>query len=188
MKVIWCDTETTGLNTRDSGPFELAFLVFDGGIQADSKVFYLNPLNEEVIIHPDALEVNGVSEETIKGYRSAKEVVPEIVDFFKEHCPPEKLIFAGYNCPFDYGQIGALLFREGFSISDYFSGRFIDVLELVKRAKAMKLLENTRDNKLETITKSLQIEHDSAHTALSDIKATRRLYEIIYLKFKGRKV
>jgi DNA polymerase III epsilon subunit-like protein len=187
MKVVWCDTETTGLDSRDSGPFELAFLVFDGGIQADSKVFYLNPLNEEVIIHPDALEVNGVSEETIKGYRSAKEVVPEIVEFFKKHCPPEKLIFAGYNCPFDYGQIGALLFREGFAISEYFSGRFIDVLELVKRAKAMKLLENTRDNKLETITKSLQVEHDSAHTALSDIKATRRLYEIIYLKFKGRK-
>jgi DNA polymerase III epsilon subunit-like protein len=128
-----------------------------------------------------------VSEETIRSYRSAKEVVPEIIEFFKKHCPLEKLIFAGYNCPFDYGQIGGLLFREGFTISDYFSGRFIDVLELVKRAKEMKLLENTRDNKLETMTKSLGIEHDAAHSALSDIKATRRLYEIIYFKFKGRK-
>jgi DNA polymerase III epsilon subunit-like protein len=187
MIVIWCDTETTGLDPVNSGPFELAFLVYDGGNLIESNVFYLNPLNDEVVIHPDALEVNGVSEETIRAYRPAKEVVPEIADFFKKHCPPEKLAFAGYNCPFDYGQIGALLFREGFVISDYFSGRLIDVLELVKRAKEMKLLKNTRGNKLETMTKSLGIEHDAAHSALSDIKATRRLYEIIYLKFKERK-
>jgi DNA polymerase III epsilon subunit-like protein len=113
--------------------------------------------------------------------------VPEMIEFFKKHCPPEKLVFAGYNCPFDYGQIGGLLFREGFIISDYFSGRFIDVLELVKRAKGMGLLENTRNNKLEAMTKCLGIEHDAAHSALSDIKATRRLYEIIYLKLKGIK-
>jgi exonuclease I len=56
------------------------------------------------------------------------------------------------------------------------------VLELVRQAKKMKLLENKGDNKLETMTKSLGIEHDAAHSALSDIKATRRLYEIIYLK------
>jgi exonuclease I len=30
------------------------------------------------------------------------------------------------------------------------------------------------------MTKSLGIIHDDAHTALSDIKATRRLYERIY--------
>jgi DNA polymerase III epsilon subunit-like protein len=188
MIVIWTDVETTGRDPRDSGPFELALLVYDGGQFLEERIFHLNPLNDEVIIHPDALEVNGVSEETIRAYRSAKEVVPEIIEFFKKYCPPEKLIFAGYNCPFDYRQVGALLFREGFIISDYFTERFIDVLELVKRAKGMKLLENTRDNKLETMTKSLGIEHDAAHSALSDIKAARRLYEIIYLKFKGRKV
>jgi DNA polymerase III epsilon subunit-like protein len=187
MTAIWADTETTGLDPKDSGPFELAFLVYDGSQFLEERLFYLNPLNDEVIIHLDALEVNGVSEETIRAYRPAKEVVPEIIEFFKRHCPSEKLIFAGYNCPFDYGQVGGLLFREGFIISDYFSGRFIDVLELVKKAKGMKLLENTRDNKLETMTKSLGIEHDAVHSALSDIKATRRLYEIIYLKFKEKR-
>jgi DNA polymerase III epsilon subunit-like protein len=186
MKVFWCDTETTGLNPMDSGPFELAFLVYDGGNFVESNVFHLNPLNDEVIIHPGALAVNGVSEETIKSYRPAKEVVPEMIEFFKKHCPPEKLIFAGYKCPFDYGQIGGLLFREGFTIGDYFNGRLIDVLDLVKRAKEMNLLEATRNNKLETMTKSLCIEHDSAHSALSDIKATKLLYEAIYLKLRRK--
>jgi DNA polymerase III epsilon subunit-like protein len=187
MTAVWCDTETTGLYPVDSGPFELAFLVYKDSRLLEERIFHLNPLNDEVIIHQDALDVNGATEELIRLYPPAKEAVPGIVEFFKKYCPPEKLIFAGYNCPFDYGHIGALLFREGFAISDYFSGRLIDVLELVKRAKEMKLLENTRDNKLETMTKSLGIEHDAAHSALSDIKATRRLYEIIYLKFKERK-
>jgi DNA polymerase III epsilon subunit-like protein len=189
MIVVWCDSETTGLDPKNSGPFELAFLVYDGGQFLEERIFHLNPLNDEIIIHPSALEVNGVSEETIRGYQPAKEVAPEIIEFFKKHCPPEKMIFAGYNCSFDYGHIEALLFREGFALSDYFTGRLIDVLKLAKQAKEMKLLENTRDNKLETMTKSLGIEHDSAHSALSDIKATRRLYEIIYYltKLKEKK-
>jgi DNA polymerase III epsilon subunit-like protein len=153
----------------------------------EEKVFHLNPLNDEVIIHLDALKVNGVSEETIRSYPPAKEVVPEIVEFFKKYTSSEKLFFAGYFCPFDYGQLGALLFREGFIISDYFNEKFIDVLELVKRAKAKGLLEPTGNNKLETITNVLGIAHDKAHTALSDIKATRKLYEHIYFKWRKTK-
>lgn len=187
MISVWCDTETTGLDPINSGPFELAFLIYEGSIPLGERVFHLNPLSEEVIIHQEALEVNGANEELIRSYPPAKEVIPDIVYFFRKYAPPEKLIFAGYNCPFDYGHLGALLFREGFVISDYFNGRFIDVLELVKRAKEMKVLEPTKNNKLETMTKALGIEHESAHTALSDIKATRRLYEIIYFKSKGEK-
>jgi DNA polymerase III epsilon subunit-like protein len=183
MTTIWCDTETTGLNPKDSGPFELAFLVYKGSTLLEEKVFHLNPL-DEVMIHPDALEVNGATEEQIRGYPPEKEVVPEIVAFFKKYQPEEKLVFAGYNCPFDYDHLRVLLFREGFLMSDYFSGRFIDVLDLVKNAKAKKMLDYTKNNKLETITKALGIEHDNAHTALADIRATRRLYEYIYLQWR----
>ncbi|MDR2394427.1 MAG: 3'-5' exonuclease [Treponema sp.] len=187
MIVIFCDTETTGLEPINSGPFELAFLVYKGSSLLEEKVFHLNPLNDEVLIHQEALEVNGATEEQIRGYPPAKEVVPELVELFKKYQPEEKAVFAGYNCPFDYGHLGALLLREGFLIADYFDGRFIDVLELVKRAKRMKVLESTINNKLETMTKALGIEHDDAHTALSDIRATRRLYEYIYRKWRLQK-
>jgi DNA polymerase III epsilon subunit-like protein len=185
MTVVWCDTETTGLDPKDSGPFELAFLVYQGGICKEEKIFHLNPLNEEVIIHQDALEVNGATEDQIRGYPPAQDVVPDLVAFFGKYAPPEKLVFAGYNCPFDYKHLGALLFRHGVVIADYFNGRFIDVLELVKKAKGAGLLEATRDNKLETITKSLGISHEAAHTALADITATRQVYETIYRIQKG---
>jgi DNA polymerase III epsilon subunit-like protein len=185
MTVVWIDTETTGLEPIDSGPFELAFLVYMGGQFLEEQVFHLNPLNDEVMYHEEAFKVHGVPEETIRSYPAARDVVPEIAAFFKKHMPPEKLVFAGYNCPFDYKHLGALFFREGHVISDYFNERFIDVLELVKRAKDMGILGSTRNDKLETMTKALGIEHDAAHTALSDIKAARRLYEIIYAKSKG---
>jgi DNA polymerase III epsilon subunit-like protein len=187
LTVVWCDTETTGLDPIDSGPFEIAFLVYRGGELLAERLYYLNPLNDEVAIHQPALDVNGATEEQIRGYPPAKEIVPRITGFLKEFAVPEKLGFAGYNCEFDYGHLGALFYREGVIINDYFSGKMIDVLELVKRAKGKKLLKPTVNNKLETMTKSLDIEHDEAHTAMSDIKATRRLYEHIYLKWRQEK-
>jgi exonuclease I len=63
----------------------------------------------------------------------------------------------------------------------------IDVLELVKRSKEKGILNPADDNRLGTITKSLDIKHDEAHTAMSDIKATRKLYEHIYLKWRHEK-
>jgi DNA polymerase III epsilon subunit-like protein len=183
---IWGDLETTGLYPINSGPFELAFLVYKDSTLLEERVFHLNPLNDEVIIHQEALKVNGATEEIIRSYPPAKEVVPQIVEFFKKYAPPEKLVFAGYNSPFDYGHIGALLFREGYVIEDYFDGRQIDVLKLVRKTSAMGILDYTKNHKLETMTKSMNIEHNAAHTALSDIKATRRLYEAVYKKLRGK--
>jgi DNA polymerase III epsilon subunit-like protein len=181
MTVIWTDTETTGLDPIESGAFEIAMLVYRDSQLLEEKVFHLNPLDNEVFYHEDAFKVHGVTEEEIKSFPPAAEVIPQIVEFLKKYLPEnleEKLVFAGYNCPFDYGHIGALFFRNGFSISDFFNGKFIDVYEKVK--KAGNLLPQTVNKKLETMTKALGIEHTGAHGALSDIKVARRLYELIY--------
>jgi DNA polymerase III epsilon subunit-like protein len=187
LTVIWVDTETTGLEPIDSAPFEIALLVYNGGQLMAERVFHLNPLSDEVIIHEEALKVNGATEEQIRSYPAAAEVIPEIVKFLKQFEVPEKFVFAGYNAGFDYGQIGGLFFRHGVAIGDLFNGRLIDVLELVKKAKAVNLLKSTRDNKLTTITEALGIPHDDAHSALQDIRATRRLYEYIYTQWRQKK-
>jgi DNA polymerase III epsilon subunit-like protein len=180
MTVVFSDTETTGLDPIDSAPYELAFLIYKDGQLVAEREFHCNPLNEEVVIHPDAIEVNGATEEQIRSYPPAKEVVPEIVKYLNEHIPPEKFVFAGYNCPFDYGHLGALLFREGFNIGDYFNGRMIDCYVLVQKASEIGLLPKTINKKLETITKALGIPHEDKHSAMGDIRATRTLYEHIY--------
>jgi DNA polymerase III epsilon subunit-like protein len=186
MTTVFCDTETTGLEPINSAPFEIALLVYQGAKLAAEEVFHFNPLDDEVIIHQSALDVNGATEEQIRSYPPAAEIIPKIVDFLKPYCPPDKFVFGGYNAPFDYGHISGLFFRHGVMMKDYFNGQLIDVLELVKKAKEMRLIRSTRDNKLGTLTEALGIDHGEAHTALSDIKATRRLYEYIYQLWRQR--
>jgi DNA polymerase III epsilon subunit-like protein len=187
MVTAWIDTETCGLDPLDSAPIEIAILVYRGGQLAAEKAFHLNPLDDEVVFHEEAFKVNGISEEQIRSYPPAAEVVPEIVKFLGQFETPEKLYFAGYNAGFDYGQIGGLFFRHGVTIGDLFNGRLIDVLELVKKAKAMNLIDPAGDNKLTTLTKCLNIPHEGAHGAMSDIRATRMLYETIYRVYRGKK-
>jgi DNA polymerase-3 subunit epsilon len=189
MISIWCDTETTGLDPRESAPFEIALLVYDEAKLLDEKLYRLNPLNEEIRFSEEAYQINGVSEETIRSYPPMEKVMPEIVELLKKYIPPEKYVFAGYNCDFDYGHLGALFFRCGFNIGDYFNEKFIDVLERVKMAReqGFLVLDKKYNNKLETITKALGVTHDGAHTALSDIKATRQLYEALYFIWRKQK-
>lgn len=187
MTLLFCDTETTGIDPAESGAFEIAFLVYEGAELKEEKVFYLNPLNEKIHFSAEAFKINGVSEDVIRSYPSAETIIPEIVAFLETYAPPEKLVFAGYKCSFDYGHLSVLLSRCGFDIGDYCNGKMIDVLEVVKKAKAQGVLSvKTRDNKLTTMTKAIGVPHEDAHTALSDIKATRLLYEAIYCMYRGK--
>jgi DNA polymerase III epsilon subunit-like protein len=184
---IWSDTETTGLEPIDSGAFEIALLVYRGAEKLDEKLYHLNPLDDEVKFHEEAFKINGISEETIKSYPPAKKILPEIAEFLGKYKPEEGLVFAGYNCKFDYGHLSALFFRHGICMEDYFNRNLIDVYDLVQKAAAMRILPKTVNQKLETMTKALGIVHEGAHTALSDIKATRRLYETIYMLERSKK-
>jgi DNA polymerase III epsilon subunit-like protein len=187
VRVVWVDTETTGLETDNSGAFEIAFLIYDGADMVEEKLYHLNPLNDQIKFGEEAFNVNGVPEETIRSYPPAEKVIPEIVEFLDKYVPPDGLVFAGYKCGFDYGHLKALFDRYGEHMETFFSGRMIDVLELVKRARAMRILKHNGDNQLTTLCKALEIPQENAHTALDDIKATRKLYEAIYMMGRKRK-
>jgi DNA polymerase III epsilon subunit-like protein len=176
----WIDTETTGKDPREFGAFEISLLVYQGAKCVFEKLYHLNPLNDEVKWGEEAYQIHGVKEETIRSYPPPEEVIPDIVADLKKYMPPEKYVFAGYNCNFDYGHIGALFFRAGFNVGDYFNNRPIDVYDRVKKAAAKGLLPKTENQRLETMTKALGINHEKAHSAMDDIKATRQLYEVIW--------
>jgi len=183
----WIDTETTGLDPRISGAFEIALLIYQGPTLVFENLYHLNPLNDEVKWSEKACEVNGVSEETILSYPVLDGVVQHLTEDLQKHMPPEKYAFAGYNCPFDYGHVDMLFSRCGYKAVDFFNGRLIDVLELVRRATKMGLLPKGENQRLETMAKALGIPHEGAHSAMSDIKTTRMLYEAIYRISKGGK-
>jgi DNA polymerase III epsilon subunit-like protein len=188
MIQAWIDVETTGIDPAVSGAFEIAILIFKKGKFLDEKVFHLNPLNETIQFGEKAYRINGVSEETIRSYLPADKVMPEIAAWltpwlFPEMndstAPNEKFVFVGYVANFDYRHLKALFDRHDISMDYFFDSRIIDVYELVKKAYARGIIKCIPDKKLETITKALDIPHNEAHSALSDIWATRKLYETI---------
>ena len=188
MTIVFCDTETTGIDPRDSGAFEVAFLIYKDGKLVMEKLYHLNPLNDEVKWGEEAYKVNGVTEETIRSYPPFEAVVPEIIEDLKKYLSPEKYVFGGFKCGFDYGHIGALFYRAGFQISDYFSGRLIDVYDRAKQAMEDGDIPQTKDQKLKTLAKALNIDPGNSHTAMDDIKTTRRLYELLwYIQVKKEK-
>ena len=109
----WIDVETTGLDPIDSGAFEVALLIYRGKERVFENLYHLNPLSDEVKWTEEAYKVNGVSEETIRSYPPLETIVRVMVMDLQKFIPPEKYVFAGYNCGFDYGHVGALLFRGG---------------------------------------------------------------------------
>ena len=128
MNVIWCDTETTGITPNDSGAFEIALLFACNGKVICQCVFHLNPLTDTILYHEDAARVHGVSEEEIRAYPQAEKVIPEIAAFFceamKHYCTGERMVFAGYNCLFDWNHLQALFARCNENLDEYFSSRF----------------------------------------------------------------
>ena len=185
MNVIWCDTETTGIKPEDSGAFEIAVLFAHDGKIAGESVFHLNPLTDTILYHEGAAQVHGVGEQIIRSYPPAERVIPEIAAFFCEamenYCSGERMVFAGYNCLFDWDHLQALFTRCNERLDDYFSTRF-DVMEMAKKAAAKKLIPYQKNFKLGTICKSLGVPLENAHSAGADIGATRNVCIALFKK------
>ena len=185
MNVIWCDTETTGINPKDSGVFEIALLFACNGTVICERIFHLNPLTDTILYHEEAAQVHGVSEEAIRAYPPAEKVIPEIAAFFGEvmeqYRSGGKMVFAGYNCLFDWNHLHALFARCNDTLDDYFS-RCVDVMEMAKKAAAKKIIPYQKNFKLGSICKSLGVSLENAHTALADIKATRNVCIALFKK------
>lgn len=82
MKVLWCDTETTGLNPENSGAFQIAMLYKYGADKTKvwSRLFFLNPLDDGkgIIYHEEAAKTHNVSRSEIEKFDKAEIVMPKI--------------------------------------------------------------------------------------------------------------
>lgn len=182
MRFLWIDTETTGVDPEKHAVIELGAIFVVDGKEKGERDFFMNPLNDTFLFNAEAAAVNGYSEEKIKSFPSEKEIAPNIIRFFSDclrnyksdGSDSEKVYFTGYNAGFDYSMVKALLERHGVKMEDYFCG-IVDVYAQAKKARDMGVLNGLPNLKLTTITKSLGVKHENAHTALDDIRATRNV-------------
>ena len=189
MKILWCDVETTGIETTDSGAFEIA-MIYRNGNKTAERDFYLNPIKGNIIYHEESGKIHGFSEDKIKSFEPAETVMPKIVRFlteclhdFSKQNPSEKMFFGGYNCSFDWKHVNALMTSYTSSkMADFFYTQLADVFIQAKKGRYKGKI-NTENLKLGTVCKSFNVSLENAHNALADIRATRDL--AIQLQKKG---
>ena len=193
-KILWLDTETTGLNPNIHGLREVGFIVEIDGVVMEKGVFYINPFTYQKQIEIDdyALSISNKTIEELKTYDrsslSLKEFMKTIVKYVNVNSKEDVFVLAGYNVGFDIG-----FMKEWFedigpknAYRTLFHYKALDVFSLVFFLRYLELID-TENDKLETLCKHFNIEID-AHNALSDILATKQLYEKIadrYINKKG---
>ena len=189
-KVLWLDVETTGLDCRKHGLREVGFIIEIDGVEVDKGVFKINPFTyttKDVEIDDYALEISKVSIEDLESYDRVsycfKELMKKLVKYVNVNDKNDCFVIAGYNTAFDIGFIKEWFKEMGLqdSYKDLFHYKSLDVFSIVFALRHLGL-NSAENDKLETMCNYFGIGIE-AHNALSDIEATKKLYELICEKF-----
>ncbi|MDQ1274042.1 MAG: polymerase subunit epsilon [Planctomycetota bacterium] len=184
MKILWLDTETTGLDPKLNDIIQLAMIIEVGGEVKERIEYKIKPFNLHNISQ-EALNVNGITLQEMEGYPTVKEVYRGLIDVWGKYIDKfdkaDKFIPAGYNVSFDIDFL-----REFFLKHDKYFGSWVwqykplDPLSLIRYLEYRNYLK-LENHKLETICRHFGIEI-KAHDAMADIEATRELVKMLDTK------
>jgi len=185
MKVLYFDTETTGLSPWKNDVVQIAGIIeIDGKIE-DAFEFKCQPHSYENI-QQKALDTNGFTIEQLRTFQSPQLVKMLITDIFDKYInkrdKEDKFYPAGQNVQFDIDMMRQFFRKAGDNFwGSYCNYHKIDLLALTTVLKYKGIID-VPNLKLVTIAKYLGIEFD-AHDALADIKTTRKCLLILMDKY-----
>ncbi len=182
-KLLYIDTETTGLYPNKHGLTQVAAIVVIDGKEIDRVNLSINPETYRTFtpqIDDKALEIQGKTREEIALHHGSNWQFQKFAADIGIHLGAEdkKFQIVGYNTSFDIGFIKAWLKDNDAKFSDYFTYKDVDVFALVKHLRLLGLMGDCENDKLATVCEHFGIEID-AHDAMNDIVATRELYKYI---------
>lgn len=181
-KILWLDVETTGLNSKIHGLREVGYILCIDGQVIEKDVLQIDPrtYKKEIEIDNRALELSNITIDDFEDSSCQFDYFREILDKYSKG---EKFILAGFNVKFDNDFLREWFYdnNAGVDFKDYFHYKVIDVFPLVINLNYLGLID-TIDDKLKTVCEHFNIPID-AHNALSDIEATKNLYELIADRF-----
>lgn len=190
MKICFIDTETTGLDAKRHGIIQIAAIMEIDGVEVGRFEAFIRPAST-CACDAKALEISGHTVEEIKGFKPEPQAFREFCDFLGQHCEKfertDKVIFSGYNAPFDNQFIREFFERNG---DKYFGSWFwagtVDVMGL-----ALLRLADQRsqmpDFKLGTVADFVLgseriaelTETHGLHNAMTDIEITREVFRAV---------
>ena len=190
MKLLFVDTETTGLDFNVNGLIQIAGIIeIDGKIKEEFD-FRCNIMPGQMIAD-SALKVTGKTREQIAAYPDSRDVFNKLRWTFDKYIDrfnkKDKFHMVGQNIHFDYGFLNKFFLNHGNQyFYAYVNYHLIDTLA----ATALFSLAghfDLPDMKLATVAEHFGIKLD-AHDALNDIRVTREiLYKYIDM-VKGVKI
>ena len=186
MKVLYFDTETTGLNPFAHEIFQFAAIIEIDGEVVEEVNWRCRPLNLD-IVEQGALDVTGMTRAKLDLLHHPRGMVKDIVALFDKYIDKydktDKFYPCGHNVVFDLNFLNNLFQTNGqkYGTGAYQNWRAIDTRVMANIAAFDGKLD-VKDVKLETLCKHFGIEIQ-AHDALSDIRATRELF----FKLRGLK-
>ena len=194
-KVLWLDTETTGLDAVKNDVIQMAAIIeIDGQVDCSFE-FTCQPHNYDNV-DQRALDVHGMQMNQLMSFEAPYKVKQQVEGVFKRYIDKfdknDKFILAGYNVDFD-----ARFMRQWWSkCGDKWWGSYVDYKSFdiypmfFNYARMAKLsLEN---HKLVTAAAHFGISfgEEGAHDAMADIRVTREvgneLGEIMLAGIKAR--
>lgn len=178
MKILYFDTETTGIDPKVHEITQFAAIVEVDGVVKEEVNFRCQPTNWEAI-DPKAIETTGISIETLKTYQKPEFMMIEMKKLFDRHIDKydkaDKFYPAGHNVGFDLEFLQAFWkkYADAYGTGSYQNWRSLDSRVFANFLIAKNKI-NVPDVKLSTLCNALNIPIQ-AHDALSDIHATRDL-------------
>lgn len=187
QRMLYLDTETTGLNPEKNGIWQIGGIVeIDGKIKDKFNFIFAPSLEDEVDDY--ALKMSGyASEEALRAIKnSSNKAFNSFIAILEKHISKfntsEKFTLCGYNVGFDDGFLRAWFTKNHEKYyGSYITPYKIDVYTLTALLWGHGKLDIPK-LKLETVADHLGIEIN-AHDALSDIEATYKISKVIINKF-----
>ena len=176
-KVLYFDTETTGLDPQRNTIIQLSGMIEIDGQVVETFNYKIRPIQSDVI-DPEALRVHGITQSEMDTYPEPSVVLKQFLTLLEKYCNKfdrnDKYYPAGYNVKFDLEMLYAFARKQG----EKYLGSFlawvpIDGMPLVHYLVTQSDFK-LPDYKLKTVCDHFGIEI-KAHDAMSDITATREL-------------
>ncbi|MFA5128540.1 MAG: 3'-5' exonuclease [Patescibacteria group bacterium] len=175
MKIIYFDTETTGLNPVVNDIIQFAGIIEIDGEEKERFDFKLQPFSYENI-NQSAMSVHGITAEQLKNFDSPGEAYNKIISIFDKYIDKydknDKFIVCGYNVKFDVDFLKEFFSKNKNNYLFSYFGVVKDPLPVLGYLKSINKID-CENLKLESVCKIFGIEIFNAHNALADIDATR---------------
>ena len=192
MKLLWLDTETTGLNKEKCDIIQIAGIVIIDGIEKERFNFRCQPINYENI-EPISFEKTKMTIEKLKELPMPQELYSKLIELLNKYIDrynkDDKFFIAGHNVQFDLEFLKNFFLKMGDKyFGSYFYYKTVDLMYFATILHTAGLI-NLTSWKLGDIANYLQIQtDDNLHDALYDIDLTRKCFCKLaakYIKFEA---